>query len=279
MPVSRRIRGTFHFHSTYSHDGCSTLSEIVSTLRGQGFSFCVMTEHFEDFDACTFGRYLDDVAALNEQGGFVLVPGVEVDLLGLHTIVFPAVDFAEITRLASGERAPAPPMFTVLAHPSKYPLDRLLHHLQRYRIDGIELWNQQADGRYLPPLAFLDSFRAEAAGRSYRYFFGCDLHDVKLTVANVLSIPRPASLTAAAIARELIEGECVASNLATRVEFRNGTSPTDFPSWLDQLHRQSNYRGRALRVVRRGLRRAYHWLPRDTQRSLNDFKNFVRNKV
>src|SRR5262245_38629 len=117
MPVSQRILGTFHFHSTYSHDGCSTLSEIVSTLRGQGFSFCVMTEHFEDFDAFTFRRYLDEVAALNEQGDFVLVPGVEVDLLGLHTIVFPAVDYAEITELAAGERAPAPPMFTVLAHP------------------------------------------------------------------------------------------------------------------------------------------------------------------
>src|SRR5262245_22064921 len=279
MPSSERIRGTFHFHSTYSHDGCSTLSEIVSTLRGQGFSFCVMTEHFEDFDASTFKRYLDDVAALNAQGGFVLVPGVEVDQAGLHTIVFPAVDYAEITWLASGERAPAPPMFTVLAHPSKYPPDRMVSHLQRYRIDGIELWNQQADGRYLPPMAFLDSFRAQAARHSYRYFFGCDLHDVTLTVANVLSIPRPASLTAAAIARELIEGDCIASNHATRVEYRNGSSPTDFTGWLDQLHRQSYYRGKALRVIRRCLRRAYHLLPRETQRSLNDFKNFMRNKV
>jgi len=44
------IDGAFHFHSTYSHDGKNTLSEIASTLSEAGLSFCVMTEHFEDLD-------------------------------------------------------------------------------------------------------------------------------------------------------------------------------------------------------------------------------------
>ena len=86
--MSNTIEGTFHFHSTYSHDGRSTLDEIVWTLRSRGLSFCVMTEHFEDFDGTTFERYVQDIDRLNRRGDFVLVPGVEIHLYGIDTIVW-----------------------------------------------------------------------------------------------------------------------------------------------------------------------------------------------
>ena len=46
-----------------------------------------MTEHFEDFDAATLDRYLR--SAGDDTTGFVVIPGIEVHLSGLDTIVFP----------------------------------------------------------------------------------------------------------------------------------------------------------------------------------------------
>ena len=48
--MQETIQGTFHFHSTYSHDGRSTLSEIASALRTAGMAFCVLTDHFDPCD-------------------------------------------------------------------------------------------------------------------------------------------------------------------------------------------------------------------------------------
>src|SRR2546426_12439142 len=131
------IQGTFHFHSTYSHDGRSTLCDIVSTLRGRGFSFCIMTEHFEDFDALKFNRYLQEVNVLNQTGGFVLIPGVEVSLSGIHTIIFPALEYAEIARLASEKKEGQHRMFKVVAHPSNYSFQKVARHLETYQINWI----------------------------------------------------------------------------------------------------------------------------------------------
>lgn len=52
------LQGTFQFHSTYSHNGRSTLREMESTLQRSGFSFCVMTVHFADFDVPKLDRYI-----------------------------------------------------------------------------------------------------------------------------------------------------------------------------------------------------------------------------
>ena len=148
------IQGTFHFHSTYSHDGKNTLSETVSSLNALGFSFCVMTEHFEDFDAPKLERYVREAHELTDRTGFLVIPGVEVDLSGLHTIVFPVTEYAEIARFAQGQDTDFP-LFKILAHPSKYSFEKVARHVEKYHINGVELWNQQADGRYTPPLAFL----------------------------------------------------------------------------------------------------------------------------
>src|SRR5690349_10033752 len=86
---SSKIRGTFHFHSTYSHDGRTTLQETAESLHKQGFSFVIMTEHFEDFDRPKFDAYLSEIGSLNTEGRVILIPGMEINLEGIDTIKYP----------------------------------------------------------------------------------------------------------------------------------------------------------------------------------------------
>jgi hypothetical protein len=240
-----------------------------------------MTEHFEDFDAAKLERYIRELKDVSASSGFVFIPGIEVHLSGLDTILFPVRKFEEIARFAEAGVNPDPPMFKVLAHPSKYRFEDVVRHLAQYRIEGVELWNQQADGSHIPPINFFASLKTQSGRKEYRYFFGCDLHRANLTVANVLSIPAPKERTAEAIAQALREGDFVSRNQPTGIEYRNGKGAdrTDFDVWLPAVQKKSYYRGKLLRTLRRSLRSFYRMLPRNTQHSLNDFKNFVRNKV
>jgi PHP domain len=273
------IQGTFHFHSTYSHDGRSTLGEIVSLLRGRGFSFCVMTDHFEDFDAAKFGRYVREIEESNQAGDFLLIPGIEVDLSGLHTIFFPVREYAEIARIVSEGTDRQGRMFKVLAHPTKYRFDLVEKHLEQYAIQGVELWNQQADGSHIPPLAFLEKMKLLPPRDDRHYFFGCDIHKATLKVNHVLSMRRPAEWTPEAIADTLIRGDFTSESLPTGIEFRNGTDQTEFASWLRALAEKPYSRGKFLRGVRRCLKPIYSALPREIRHSLNDVKNTMRNKM
>lgn len=273
------IDGTFHFHSTYSHDGRNTLPEIASTLSGRGLKFCIMTEHFEDFDPPKFDRYVQEMDAVSRSSGFFLIPGIEVNLAGLDTIMFPVRDYNEIAQRAPDGKEGQPPMFKVLAHASKYSFEAVATHLAKYDIDGVEIWNQQADGSHIPPIALLESIKKQSWRRQYRYFFGCDLHSTNLTVANVLSVPALSGQTSEAIIHALSTGAFVSRNIPTGIEYRNGLDPTDFDVWLQELLRRPYYRGKLLRGLRRCLKSVYQRLPRDTQHSLNHIKNFVRNKV
>src|SRR2546423_14708742 len=102
-----------------------------------------MAEHFEDFTAATFARYLREVDEVNQQSGFILIPGVEVNLEGIDTILFPVDDYDAITRLLSGEGEGGSEVIKVVAHPAKYSFDRLTSHIEKYQLTSIELWNQQ----------------------------------------------------------------------------------------------------------------------------------------
>jgi hypothetical protein len=273
------IRGTFHFHSTYSHDGKNTLSEIASALQASGLSFCVMTEHFEDFDGAKFDRYVQETKEVTNRSGFLFIPGVEIELAGLHTIVFPVKDYEEVVRFASEGQDSGRPIFQVLAHPSKYPFEKVARHVERYGIDGIEIWNQQADGRHMPPMDFLKRLEGQPWRNRCRYFFGCDLHSAKLVASNVISIAAEGERTAETVVRALIEGDFVASNSSTGIDYRNGSNRTDFDTWLRTLQKSPNYKGRILAKMRSFLKPIYRMLPRPMRRSLNDVKNFVRDKV
>jgi hypothetical protein len=273
------VRGTFHFHSVYSHDGKSTLPQIVARLQAQGFAFCIMTEHFEDFDEAKFNRYVQEIDTLNREGRFVLISGVEINLSGVDTIVFPARDYRECRQFAEKGCETGLRMFKVVAHPTKYPFETVARHLHTYQIDGIELWNQQADSSYMPPLSFLSALQCQPYCNDYRYLFGCDLHDVNLTVSNVISLASGERLDADAIVNRIREGGFDTSNLRTGVNYCNGPDRPDFQDWVRETSSRSYSNGKRLRMVRRMLRACYRILPCRAQHALNDIKNYVRNKV
>lgn len=277
--MQETIQGTFHFHSTYSHDGRSNLSEIASTLRAAGMAFCVMTEHFEDFSDRKFNEYLRETCEAGKKNRLLLIPGIEVNLSGLDTILFPVRDYNEVARFSADGTGGANRLCKVLAHASKYPFEKVVKHLHKYQIESVEIWNQQVDGSYIPPFRLLDVWQTYPRRKQYRYFFGCDLHKANLAASNIISLRVPSSGGADAIIQQLREGNFLCRNLPTGIEYRNGAVASDFDAWLQDLREQSFYRGRLLGTVRSGLRSVYKMLPRDTQRSLNDVKNFVRSKV
>jgi len=238
-----------------------------------------MTEHFEDFDKGKFKRYLQEVKEVSESTGFLLIPGMEVDLFGLHTILFPLKEYEAIARLASDEAVNERTMFKVLAHPSKYPFDRISEHIEKYKINGVELWNQQADGRFIPPTEFLIKVKDQPWRNQCRFFFGCDLHSSKLAVSNIISLPNGDNRTPDGIMNALITGDFVCRNDQTGIEYRNGSDGTDFDTWLKGLLDRSYARGKILGGIRSFLKPMYRMLPRPIRRSLNDVKNYVRNKV
>jgi len=273
------IQGVFHFHSSYSHDGRSTLHQVASDLMRRGFSFCIMTEHFEDFNAEKFGRYLREANAVSQSTGFLLIPGAEVALAGLHTIIFPVRDFAEISAMRWADDEADPKVFKVLAHPSKYPFEGVRDHLQRYKINGLELWNQEADSRYIPSLAFLARLGNERENGQRRYFFGCDLHSANLTIANTIRLVAPCERTTESIVTALLKGDFVTRNIVTGIEYDNRWEDGSLHAWVQATLDRKNYRGLLRKGARRCLRSLYKMLSPKAQHSLNDIKNFVRNKI
>ena len=75
------VSGIFHIHSKYSHDGKKTIDEIAARLKYANLKFCVITDHFEDFDEKGFNTFLSEIKVINEQKDILLIPGVEIQLL------------------------------------------------------------------------------------------------------------------------------------------------------------------------------------------------------
>ncbi|HEY2471989.1 MAG TPA: hypothetical protein VGI45_29660 [Terracidiphilus sp.] len=238
-----------------------------------------MTEHFEDLDAAKLDCYVRELEEASAATGFVFVPGVEVHLSGIDTIFFPVRTYDEIKQYESDPERNKDSFCKVLAHPTKYRFDDVIRHLERYELDGIELWNQQADGSNIPPFELLKALETLKDRREYRYFFGCDLHSAELAVRNVLVLDGSVERTSGEISTALKSGEFTSQNLPTGLQFRNPIDCREFDSWVQAVRSRSYFAGKILRSVRRCLRSVYKQLPRGAQRSLNDVKNTVRNKI
>ena len=84
-----KIEGVFHVHSSFSHDGKESLYELSSHFKTKGIDFCIITDHFEDFDEKSFYSYLAQIRDINSSGKFLFIPGVEIVVGAAHIIVFP----------------------------------------------------------------------------------------------------------------------------------------------------------------------------------------------
>ncbi len=142
-------RGIIHVHSTHSYDGKLSLPELKSLLRANGLSFACMTEHTDRLTKEAADSFVAECRALSDET-FLFLPGFEVPYKKAHVLHIGATDFqtavAEDGHALAAWRAVTP--LVVLAHPvrNQYVVDDAL----LASLDGVEIWNQQYEGKYAP---------------------------------------------------------------------------------------------------------------------------------
>jgi len=173
---SSTLRGMFHIHSTYSHDGKISLSNLATLCRENKYDFIITTEHAESIgNQQSMDKYLSECEKLSDSN-FLIIPGLEfICEREFHIIGVGVTDY--ITANDEKEvisEIHAQGSIAVLAHIGYY--DHMDYELFD-EVDGIEFWNLKYDNKYLPrlkPLQMFEKFRkrnTEVLG-----FAGLDLH-------------------------------------------------------------------------------------------------------
>jgi predicted metal-dependent phosphoesterase TrpH len=142
------IKGIVHIHSTYSYDGKESLASLKEFLQKEGITFCCLTEHTDFLTVEQAQMFVQECRALSGSQ-FVFIPGFEVPYKDAHILLIGTEAFlgqkadAQMLRQWS-ERA----QLTILAHPvrNRFAVDETMGEV----IDGIEIWNQQYDGKKVP---------------------------------------------------------------------------------------------------------------------------------
>lgn len=172
--------GILHVHSTYSHDGRSSLEEIHAAAATHGLRFVALTDHAEDFDASLFEEYQAHAAAVSED--VRLITGLEFRFRGYRGLHLLAIGLQSWIDPRTPEEfiklAPAAGAFTVVAHPvlARYRIPRVVAD----GIDAVEVWNARYDNRWLPDarsVAALDEIRS--ARPWVVGTVGMDMHDAR----------------------------------------------------------------------------------------------------
>jgi hypothetical protein len=142
------IKGVIHVHSTYSYDGKESLQELKDFLLSKEITFCCLTEHTDHMTVEQAQMFVQECRSLSGSQ-FVFIPGFEVPYKDTH-ILFIGNELllgqhADESDLPEWKKRSA---LTILAHPvrNKYIVDAALRNV----IDGVEIWNQQYDGKRVP---------------------------------------------------------------------------------------------------------------------------------
>ncbi len=153
-----RIRAALHVHSTLSHDGTLTVTEVANWYRQHGFHVVGMGEHSQDMTEAKVRRLVEECTE-NSDERFRMIPGIEFtcDREGMHILGVGCVQLtSDRDPVRVGRHIRQHGGFSVLAHPRRFgwQCDReILHYL-----DAVEIWNLAYDGKYLPwahaPAAF-----------------------------------------------------------------------------------------------------------------------------
>src|SRR5574341_1542843 len=174
-----RLAGVAHVHSTYSWDGPHSLPELVAFLRKQGLDFVLMSEHDRGLDKEAMRRFVRECARLSDDR-FLVIPGIEyeatpdyVHILAYNTReLIPSGDAAEIARGTRRQGGLA-----VLAHPHWKDGFRHVTPEMLALMQGWEVWNGKADGRWAPDPGNLKRYDLNRRqGLRLLPFAGADLH-------------------------------------------------------------------------------------------------------
>lgn len=169
-----QLQGVIHVHSTHSYDGKLSLAELKTLFQSQGLQFACMTEH-TDYLSHEFAQaFVEECAALSDES-FVFVPGFEVPYKDSHILHIGTTDFIAPTADAvqlHAWRAATP--LVILAHPvrNKFIVDETVAAV----IDGVEVWNQQYDGKATPRAASVRLLESLRADKKLLATGGLDLH-------------------------------------------------------------------------------------------------------
>lgn len=143
------IQGLLHCHSSYSYDAKLSLRELRELCIQNGIHFACMTEHTDELTKERAEEFVRECEALSDES-FRFIPGFEVPYKNAHILMIGAREFVV-------NYAPTLPVldewikkaqFVVLAHPvrNKFIAEDALAE----RLDGIEVWNQQYEGKRVP---------------------------------------------------------------------------------------------------------------------------------
>jgi predicted metal-dependent phosphoesterase TrpH len=143
------ITGIIHAHSSYSYDAKMSLAEIKALCQKNNIRFVCMTEHTDELTKERAEEFIRECDALSDES-FCFIPGFEVPFGHAHVLMIGARNFyGNYARTPEELRAwthGAP--FVVLAHPVRNAFQ--VSDVLLKEIDGLEVWNQQYEGKYVP---------------------------------------------------------------------------------------------------------------------------------
>lgn len=154
------IRGYLHLHSCHSYDGKLSLQELKDKCLELGMSFAAITEHTDGLDGQAVQNLADECRSLSDDR-FLFIPGFELPYKNCHVLLI-GCDAPDLTLdpLDAIKHAKQQGSWIVLAHPHRnhFSIDEESSAL----LDGIEVWNQQYDGKHFPrpkALKMYESYR------------------------------------------------------------------------------------------------------------------------
>jgi predicted metal-dependent phosphoesterase TrpH len=141
--------GIIHVHSTLSYDGRHSLEELAALGRQRGYGFVGITEHSDTMDVAKMAHLVAECERLSDHN-VKLIPGIEftcendLHLIGLGVEQY--ADSKDPVWLAGFIRDHGG--VSIIAHPSRYNYE--IPVALTNVIDGIEIWNANYDGRFIP---------------------------------------------------------------------------------------------------------------------------------
>ncbi|MFH0774230.1 MAG: PHP domain-containing protein [bacterium] len=176
------IRGLFHIHTSFSYDSSMSIEELKDFCERKGYRFVAITEHREGMNPTRMNEFVEKCQMVSDSS-FLCIPGLEFSCKGnIHILGLGIKEYfdgdnpkeiVECIHIKEG--------LAILAHPGRkeYELPKDLLST----LDGIEIWNEMYDGRFIPKIDILSLFeRAKRINPNLLAFSGVELHSLSQSV-------------------------------------------------------------------------------------------------
>jgi hypothetical protein len=189
------LRGIAHVHSRWSYDGCHDLAEVASFARVRRLDFVLMSEHTRTLTPRSMAAFVDACDALTSATGILMIPGIECEATPDHVHVLGygvrvLVTGHEGQAITAGIRDAGG--VAVLAHPLYRDAWVHVDRQMLAGLDGWEVWNGKADGRWYPSGASIRRLGlARREGARLIPMAGADLHRLEADPGIVLHAACP----------------------------------------------------------------------------------------